>query len=216
MALTVNTNLFSLAAQRNVTRTQSGMMTAVQRLSSGLRVNMAKDDAAGLANAMVHESNARSAAMSQRATLDAISAEQVKDNAMRTVGDILQRARELVVGAGGTFSQMEISALGSQANAISTDFSFHGTVTAAELTSLMSDLGSVLAGIGATQSALEHKLNSEMATEEAAWASYGRIMDADFARETARMASAQVVMQAGVSALAQANTLPQMALGLLR
>ncbi|MET0094490.1 MAG: flagellin, partial [Sedimenticola sp.] len=72
-----------------------------------------------------------------------------------------------------------------------------------------------LADIGAFQSRLEKALTTAMAVEEAQWSAYGRIMDADMARETARLTSAQVVQQAGVAALAQANTLPQLALGLL-
>jgi flagellin len=76
-------------------------------------------------------------------------------------------------------------------------------------------VASQLATIGSSQSRLESASRVAASIEEAQYAAAGRIMDADFARETARMTSAQVVQQAGVSALAQANSLPQLALGLL-
>ncbi|MES9973668.1 MAG: flagellin, partial [Candidatus Thiodiazotropha sp.] len=72
-----------------------------------------------------------------------------------------------------------------------------------------------LANVGSLQSRLSSASRVAASIEEAQYAAAGRVMDADFARETARMTSAQVVQQAGVAALAQANSLPQLALGLL-
>jgi flagellin len=80
----------------------------------------------------------------------------------------------------------------------------------------LDNVAAELADIGALQSRLEHAATVAASIEEAQYAAAGRIMDADFARETARMTSAQVVQQAGVSALAQANSLPQLALSLLQ
>jgi flagellin len=77
-------------------------------------------------------------------------------------------------------------------------------------------VASDLADIGALESRLEHASRVAAAMEEAQYAAAGRIMDADFARETAKMTSAQVIQQAGVAALSQANSLPQLALSLLQ
>jgi flagellin len=81
--------------------------------------------------------------------------------------------------------------------------------------SALDTVNTTLADIGAYQSRLEKTMDTAMAIEEAQWAARGRIVDADFARETSRMTSAQIIQQAGVSALAQANQIPQLALGLL-
>ncbi|MBF0256458.1 MAG: flagellin, partial [Gammaproteobacteria bacterium] len=99
MALVVNTNVHSLAAQRNLTRTMGDLQTAMQRLSSGLRINMAKDDAAGLAVAQRMESQARGASMAQRTIGDGISYLGIADSTLRGLGDSLQRMRELAVQA---------------------------------------------------------------------------------------------------------------------
>jgi flagellin len=85
--------------------------------------------------------------------------------------------------------------------------------------SLDTDLAAVaaeLANVGALESRLEQAGRVAAAMEEAQYAAAGRIMDADFARETAKMTSAQVIQQAGVASLAQANSLPQLALSLLQ
>ena len=266
MAITVNTNVFSLAAQRNVNRTQGNLETAMQRLSSGLRINMAKDDAAGLAVAARMETQARGATVAQRNIQDGISVLQVGDNTLRTSNDILQRMRELTVQfKSGTYtsadqkmmkleySQLELeiadtfqrgkfngqevlkttlSNMTIQAGANATDIlSVDANMSAGQLTTKVESIGhanalatidsaldmvnSGLAKIGSYQSRMDKALTSMMAVEEAQWAARGRIMDADFARETARMTSAQVIQQAGISALGQANTMPQLALGLL-
>ncbi|MES9935928.1 MAG: flagellin [Sedimenticola sp.] len=256
MAITVNTNIFSLAAQRNISRSQLNLQTAVQRLSSGLRINMAKDDAAGLAVASYAEMHGRGAEVAQRTIGDGISYLGVADNALRTVNELLQRMRELAVQyANGTYNttqkgymSIEFSQLETEAGSILGRAKFNGatifgagaktivagpdgstiSITVASPTVSGSSIGTLstvetaidnvnteLADIGAFQSRLEKALTTAMAVEEAQWSAYGRIMDADMARETARLTSAQVVQQAGVAALAQANTLPQLALGLL-
>jgi len=80
----------------------------------------------------------------------------------------------------------------------------------------LSAVASKLADIGALESRLEQAGRVAASMEEAQYAAAGRIMDADFARETAKMTSSQVVQQAGVAALAQANSIPQLALSLLQ
>jgi flagellin len=256
MAITVNTNVFSLAAQKNLNRTQQSLETAIQRLSSGLRINQAKDDAAGLAIAQLQTGQARGLTVAQRNIADGTSYLAVADSTLQTAADMMQRQRELAVQyASGLYTAgqqaymtTEFAALTAEITAAFTRASFNGTAvfggggniqvganageviaitatavaSAAAITSIASvdtDLTSVaaeLANVGALQSRLEQAGRIAASMEEAQYAAAGRIMDADFARETARLTSAQVVQQAGVAALAQANTLPQLALGLLQ
>lgn len=97
MASTVNTNLVSLNSQRNLGMSQSSLSTAMQRLSSGLRVNSAKDDAAGLAISERMGAQVRGMNVAVRNANDAISLTQTAEGAMAKVGDSLQRMRELAV-----------------------------------------------------------------------------------------------------------------------
>src|SRR5262245_61163747 len=93
----INTNIMSLNAQRNLNMSQSAMATAVQRLSSGLRVNSAKDDAAGLAIAERMNAQVRGMNVAVRNAQDGISLSQVADGALSQIGDSLQRMRELAL-----------------------------------------------------------------------------------------------------------------------
>ncbi|MET0070810.1 MAG: flagellin [Candidatus Thiodiazotropha sp.] len=255
MPVTVNTNVYSLAAQKNLTRTQSSLETAVQRLSSGLRINMAKDDAAGLAIAQLQTGQARGMTVAQRNIADGISFLNVADATLQTVSDMMQRQRELAVqyssglytAAQQGYMSTEFTALATEIAAAMSRATFNGTAvfgtTAAiqvganagqtisitantisaaaaitDIASVDTDLNAVaaeLANVGSLQSRLDSATRVAAAIEEAQYAAAGRVMDADFARETARLTSAQVVQQAGVAALAQANSLPQLALGLL-
>ena len=97
MALTINTNVVSLNAQRNLGTSQSSLATSMQRLSSGLRVNSAKDDAAGLAIAERMNAQVRGMNVAIRNANDAISLAQTAEGAIGKVGDMLQRMRELAV-----------------------------------------------------------------------------------------------------------------------
>ena len=256
MAITVNTNVFSLAAQKNLNRTQSNLESSIQRLSSGLRINMAKDDAAGLAVAQLQMGQARGLTVAQRNIADGTSYLNVADSTLQTVSDMLQRQRELAVQyASGLYNTQQQSYMETEFDALSTEIteslsraSFNGTgvfggggdikvganaseviaITAndpgvsgsiGDIASLDADLDAVateLANIGSLQSRLEYAGRVAATMEEAQYAAAGRIMDADFARETAKMTSAQVIQQAGVAALAQANSIPQLALSLLR
>ena len=97
MPMTINTNLVSLNAQRNLTTSQSSLATSMQRLSSGLRVNSAKDDAAGLAISERMNAQVRGMNVAIRNANDAISMSQTAEGALGKVGDMLQRMRELAV-----------------------------------------------------------------------------------------------------------------------
>ena len=97
MPQTINTNLVSLNAQRNLSTSQSSLSMSMQRLSSGLRVNSAKDDAAGLAIAERMNAQVRGMNVAVRNANDAISLSQTAEGAIGKVGDALQRMRELAV-----------------------------------------------------------------------------------------------------------------------
>ncbi|ANH68568.1 flagellin [Mitsuaria sp. 7] len=99
MPQTINTNIASLNAQRNLNSSQSSLATSMQRLSSGLRVNSAKDDAAGLAIAERMNSQARGMTVAMRNANDGISLSQTAEGALGKVADSLQRMRELAIQA---------------------------------------------------------------------------------------------------------------------
>jgi len=115
MAMTINTNVMSLNAQRNAANNQSSMATTMQRLSSGLRVNTAKDDAAGLAIAERMNTQVRGMTVAVRNANDGISLSQVAESGISTLTDILQRIRELTVQSiNSTNTSSDISALGQE------------------------------------------------------------------------------------------------------
>ena len=97
MAQTINTNISSLNAQRNLTTSQSSLATSLQRLSTGLRINSAKDDAAGLAISDRMTSQIRGLNQAARNANDGISLAQTAEGALSSAGDLLQRMRELAV-----------------------------------------------------------------------------------------------------------------------
>ncbi|MDH1702651.1 flagellin, partial [Comamonas terrigena] len=97
MAMTINTNIVSINAQRNLGLSGSSLGTAMQRLSSGLRVNSAKDDAAGLAISQRMSTQVRGLTVAARNANDGISLAQTAEGALGKVGDMLQRMRDLAV-----------------------------------------------------------------------------------------------------------------------
>ena len=99
MPLTINTNLNSLNAQNSLSMSQSALSTSMQRLSSGLRVNSAKDDAAGLAIASRMDAQVRGMNVAVRNANDGISLSQTAEGALGKISDSLQRMRELAVQA---------------------------------------------------------------------------------------------------------------------
>jgi flagellin len=115
MPQTINTNLVSLNAQRNLSASQSSLATSMQRLSSGLRVNSAKDDAAGLAIAERMNAQVRGMTVAMRNANDAISLSQTAEGALGRVGDIFQRMRELAVqSANGTNTAADRASLNQE------------------------------------------------------------------------------------------------------
>lgn len=134
MASTINTNVTSLIAQRNLGKTQDGLQTAIERLSSGLRINSAKDDAAGLAISTRFSSQIRGLDVAARNANDGISMAQVAEGALGQMSDSLQRIRDLAVqAANATNSDDDRIALNAEAqqliseiNRLSDDTNFNG------------------------------------------------------------------------------------------
>jgi|LakMenEpi03Aug12_release.lakeMendotaPanAssembly.Ray.scaffolds.fasta_scaffold630762_1 flagellin len=274
MALSVNTNLFSLNAQRNVATTQSTLSSAMQRLSSGNRVNSAKDDAAGLAIAERMNSQIKGMNVAIRNANDAISLSATAEGALSKVSESLQRMRELAVqSANGSFSDgdrenldAEFQQLGAEVtrvlestrfngkailgddagtltfqigasssdtvDLVTTDMTANADVTAvtggditsaADASTAIDDIDTALdtvsqerANYGAYQNRFESIIGNLQVSAENHAAARGRIMDADFAAETANLSRGQILQQAGMAMLTQANAMPQQVLALLR
>jgi len=150
MAQVINTNLASLNSQRNLTTSQASLSTSLQRLSSGLRINSAKDDAAGLAISERFTSQIRGNTTAARNANDGISLAQTAEGGLSTAGDLLQRIRELAVqSANGTNSdsdrksiQGEVSALSNELNRVANTTQFNGqNVLDGSLTSAQFQVG---------------------------------------------------------------------------
>jgi len=135
MASTINTNVASLTAQRNLGTSQSSLNTSIQRLSSGLRINSAKDDAAGLAISERFTSQIRGLNQAVRNSNDGISLAQTAEGALKASGDILQRVRELAVQSANASNsagdrqalQREVGQLVSELDRISQTTEFNGS-----------------------------------------------------------------------------------------
>ena len=263
MAQVINSNVMSLNAQRNLNKSGSALSTALQRLSSGLRINSSMDDAAGLAVAQKMDSQIRGMTVAARNASDGISYAQTADSALATVSDQLQRMRELATQSlNGTLSDTERSKIDQEYSALQTEasriqgaaklngqsvygtFSFQvgadagdtisGTFTSVgisgtsvstsagastALASIDTWLGSVAsnrATIGGVQSRLTFTISYLEGAVENQTAAKSRIMDADFAAETAALTRAQILQQAGTAMVSQANSIPQNVLSLLR
>jgi flagellin len=122
MASTINTNVNSLTAQRNLNGSQSSLATSMQRLSSGLRINSAKDDAAGLAISDRMTSQIRGSVQAARNANDGISLAQTAEGALGAAGTILQRVRELAVqSANATNSASDRAALNAEVNQLTAE-----------------------------------------------------------------------------------------------
>ena len=277
----INTNIMSLNAQRNLSATQSALATSVQRLSTGLRVNSAKDDAAGLAIAERMNTQVRGMNVAIRNANDAISLSQTAEGSLSKINDMGQRMRELAVQsanatnndsdrknldaeyqalaqeikrnlAGAAFNGTKLFAAAAAltfqvgANAATTDqitiktenlagensivevigaagadAASIGTAAGAsaalgKLDTMLATVNAKRAEFGATQNRFEAVIQTLQVSAENQTAARSRIMDADFASETAALTRAQVLQQAGTSMLSQANSLPNNVLSLLR
>jgi flagellin len=275
VSLSIVTNVSSLQAQQNLTRTSSSLSSSFAKLSSGMRINTAADDAAGLAISERMKTQIRSYVVAERNANDAISMVQTGDGALGEVGGILGRMRELgVQSANGSMSsadrgyldtefkqlQAEITRiqgaakfnerqlLGTTASTIvfqiglddasfdqlaitfggfaltallSTTTNVSGTTASAALASLatidaaLQTISTQRAKYGASMNRLQITTDAIQTMRVNLSASNSRIRDVDIAEETSRLASNQVIAQAGISVLAQANQLPQMAMRLL-
>ena len=135
MAATINTNIASINAQRNLSLSGQSLNTTMQRLSSGLRVNSAKDDAAGLAIAERMNTQVKGLTVASRNANDGISLAQTAEGALGKVGDMLQRMRELAVQAGNATNsasdrkalQAEVSQLSAEIDRVAKQTNFNGT-----------------------------------------------------------------------------------------
>jgi flagellin len=275
----INTNLMSLNAQGNLSATKKDLSTAIQRLSTGLRVNSAKDDAAGLAIANRMDAQARGMNVAVRNANDGISLAQTAEGALGKVTDMMQRMRELAVQAANASNTAldrnslneEFAQLAQEVDRTLVSTRFNGqailagsagslqfqigannaatdqltittsnmatTTTVAAVTVSTAGIGTSAANANAMITALDAALdtvNSERATygamqnrfeavisnlqisAENQTAAKSRIVDADFAKETAALTRAQILQQAGTAMLAQANAAPQGVLSLLR
>jgi len=306
----INTNVMSLNAQRNLYKSGLDLQTAMQRLSSGLRINTAKDDAAGLAISERMTSGIRGMTVAVRNANDAISMTQVTEGALGQITDILQRMRDLAVQSSNATNsqgdrdalqkefrqlQLEIERIGrdTEFNGVkvlsaatgasgaafvfqvganfsgtttASGFDTNGTYTAGAASSVsasdkvaidalnifngtqsaiagssgatsttytisgvsqalsaisaidkaLKQVNDIRATLGAVQSRFQATINNLQSTIENLSASRSRIRDADFAQETAALSRAQILQQAGIAMLAQANAAPQNVLSLLR
>ena len=227
-ASVINTNVMSMNAQRNLNKNALSLATSVERLSSGLRVNSAKDDAAGLAVGMSLESTVRGLSVQIRNQADNISAAQTLDGGLSVATDILQRMNELSVQAQGTNGAAEVSKIQVEYAALNTELGnitgvsapggSLGASAAAIETAIGTTLGAVAgarASLGAAMSVAEFTIQRLEAARENSAAARSRIMDADFAMETANLTRGQILQQAGTAMVAQANQIPNNVLSLL-
>ena len=135
MGMSINTNSVSINAQRNLGLSGNSLATSMQRLSSGLRVNSAKDDAAGLAIAERMNTQVKGLAVASRNANDGISLAQTAEGALGKVGDMLQRMRELAVQSGNATNsktdrealQAELKQLRDEVDRVAKTTSFNGS-----------------------------------------------------------------------------------------
>jgi flagellin len=280
MALTVNTNIASLTAQNNLSNSSTSLNLSLQRLSSGLRVNSAKDDAAGLAISQTLTSAIRGNNQAIRNANDGISVGQTAEGALGQVANNLQRIREIATQSsngsvsdtnrsqlqkevdqltqeisrivqttqfngtsllsGGNTLTFQVGSSGSADNTVSVSASdlttqlssYASSLTAtntinvlsqtgaqAQLSALDADIGTV-SNIRSTFGAVQNRFDAVVSNLQNyvtnLTAANSRIVDVDFASETANLTKNQILQQAGTSILKQANSLSQSALTLLQ
>lgn len=274
MALVINTNIGSLNAQRNLATSQNALNKSMQRLSSGLRINSAKDDAAGLAISDRMTSQIRGLNQAARNANDGISLAQTAEGALQETTNMLQRMRELAIQSSNSTNtsldrqslDAEFQNLLEEINRIATSTSFNGkillsgayastpavfqiganagqvisvTIGAATVSALgisstgvatfsasqsaialidsaISTIDSVRGDLGAIQNRFESTISNLNNVAENLTAARSRILDADIAQETSQMTKNNILQQAGVAILSQANQTPQLALSLLQ
>jgi len=238
MAQVINTNIGALFAGAALNRSALALQTAQQRLSSGLRINSSKDDATGLAIATGFDSQIRGANMNIRNANDGISKAQINDGYLAQVTENTQRLREIYVQTGAVTNaeataliaeNTRISGLTTNSAAVVVDANsgtaggngtkFTSATTFASLSAFDTELTNITtarAKYGADMSTLASAVSSLQTASVNFSASYSRVMDTDYAAETAAQAKNNILQQAGTAVLAQANQTPQSVLTLLR
>jgi flagellin len=282
MSISVLTNVSSINAQRNLATTQASLAASIGRLSSGMRINTASDDAAGLGISENLKSNIRSLAQAQRNANDGISMSQVAEGSMNEMQGLVTRMRELAVqSSNGTlgvneraYIETEFTQLSKEIQRISKVTDFNGqkllngeaskgltfqiginnsaddqlamsiatltsstlggatvasTIAGAKLSTAtnarlalatfdkaIQQLSQARAKLGATQNRMMVTVSNLAVAQENLTAANSRIRDVDVANESANLTKSQILSQAGLAVLAQANQLPQSALSLLR
>lgn len=283
MPITLLANVTSLTAQRQLRTSQGSLEQSLERLSSGLRINRAADDAAGLGISENLKADIRSLSQAQRNANDGISMTQVAEGAMNEMQGIVGRMRELAVQASnGTLGQTERDYIetefdelkseigrlaevtefngtkilnGDASNGLAIQIGIHATssdrltmsigrlaastlggsvagvptfiasmslssassarVSLAVFDSAIQKLSNSRAKLGAVQSRMSVSVTNLSSAHENLSAANSRIRDVDVASETANMTRYQILTQAGVAVLGQANQLPALALSLL-
>ncbi|MCP4003081.1 MAG: flagellin FliC [bacterium] len=282
MGLRINTNIASLTAQKNLGRTQSALERSLDKLSSGLRITRAGDDAAGLAISESLRAQIRGLQQAERNANDGISVIQTAEGALNEIANILIRMRELAVQSSSSgavsntersFLNNEFSSLQSEITRIANATQFGGrtlldgtlsgtsnaltfqvginndssvdrislsvgnstasglaitssnaavsTATSAQsalatIDSALTSVSTVRGDLGAAQNRLQSTINNLQSSVENLSAANSRIRDVDVAAETAALTRNQVLQQAGIAVLAQANVSSQAALSLLQ
>lgn len=279
MAVIINSNLAALTARKNLETSQSQLSTSIARLSSGLRITRASDDAAGLAISEKLSAQIRGLSQASRNAANGISVVATAEGALNEVTNLLARQRELAVqaasgdlgsaeranldqeyqqlmseidriatstkfngqalfSAGGTtsfsfqiginsgsdnvltvtVSKTDVSGLGGAAGSLSgTNITAADSAQAvlAKIDSAITSVTSNRGTLGAMQNRLESVIRNLSVSIENTTAANSRIRDVDVAEETAAYTKNQILVQAGVSVLAQANQQPSIALSLL-
>ena len=228
MAQVINTNVSALFAGAALNKSANGLQTAQARLSSGLRINSSKDDPTGMAIATGYDSQIRGTNMAIRNANDGISKAQTNDGYHAQVLENLQRLREIAVQLGGTAAGAETTALVAENTRILGLASNTGTVVADSNGGTITGVGTVAtvaAGLdccaisiqtitavtaaratyGADMMTLGSVVNTLQTASVNLSASFSRIMDTDYAAETANMTRNNILQQAGTAVLAQAN-----------
>ena len=287
MSMSINTNVISLNAQRSLNSSQMSLATSMQRLSSGLRVNSAKDDAAGLAIAERMTTQVRGMNAAVRNANDGISLAQTAEGSLGKVADALQRMRELAVQSSNATNSSsdkdsldkEFGELAKEIQRILNATTFNGKhvlgaeagpmqfqvganttandtidITTVDMTTdptivlvagtdntgagrslidnsaligaihtvidnidvALNNVSAQRATLGASQSRFDSVISNLQVSVENQTAARSRIMDADFAAETANLSRTQILQQAGTAMVAQANQMPQQVLKLLQ
>jgi len=290
MASVINTNMASISAQRYLSTAQSKLATSFERLSSGMRINRAQDDAAGMGISQALTASVNSTSMAMRNANDAIGILQTAEGALTEISTMLQRFKELATqGANGALSEtqlgflsVEMGGLRNEIIAISDRTNFNGvnllgtdaelnfqtgaevddtiaveTVnilgntskfqqfislldpsndtkyidsdgfgqlsTTEDFTALTEDIDAAIdevatqrASYGSQVNRLGHNLANLSALYENLSSARSRVLDTDYANETAQLTKTQILQQAATAMLSQANAQPNVVLALLK